>query len=445
MIEGQNVEWKRIWKDEYLAWVCGFANANGGIIEVGRQDNSEIIGVKNYSRLLEDIPNKIKMHLGIIAEVTPKKEGLKTYIQIKVNAYSVPISYKGKYYLRSGSTNLQLTDSSLTDFILKKTGRSWENIPVDWATLDNIDLKAIQSFINTSLRIGRLPFLKDTTDVRTILQNLRLLTSQGKLTKAALIIFGRDPRLIDMSAFLKIGRFGHSESDLISQDQIESNAFELADKVIEILDVKYLVRHISYEGLSRIETPEYPFDAIRELLFNAIMHRQYGTAPITIRLYEDRFEIWNEGLLPYGWTGETLKQKHDSMPRNKIFADVFYKGGHVEAWGRGFTKVIEECKKYGIPEPVIEERSGGVSVTIFNKEKAGVLNNNNSVDSLKELNTNQMEIVSFIEKHGYITSKTHSELIGVSERTSRRQLNELVELGIIDKIGRTKDRKYVIK
>lgn len=439
MIEGQNIEWKRIWKDEYLAWICGLANANGGVIEVGREDDGTVIGIKNLSRLLEDIPNKIKTHLGIISEVTPITEDGKSYIRIKVDAYSVPISYKGKYYLRSGSTNLQLTDSSLTDFLLRKTGRSWEELPVDWATLDDIDPNAIQTFIKTSLRIGRLPFLEETTDIRTILQNLRLISSEGKLTKSALILFGKDPRRVDMSAYLKIGRFGNTESELLSQEHIESNAFELADKTIDILDVKYLIRDISYEGLSRVETPEYPFEAIRELLFNAIMHRQYGTAPITIRLYRDRLEIWNEGLLPLGWTTDTLKHKHDSMPRNKLFADVFYKGGHVEAWGRGFIKVMEKCKEHELPEPVIEERSGGVSITIFKK----IINENSILNSLSDLSKSQNDVVSYIEKHGFITSKIHSELIGVSERTSRRQLNELVEKGIIDKSGSTKDRKYI--
>jgi ATP-dependent DNA helicase RecG len=442
MIEGQNIEWKQIWKDEYLAWVCGLANANGGILEIGKSDDGIVIGLKNLSRLLEDIPNKIKTHLGIIAKVSAiAKEDL-TFIKIVVDPYNVPISYKGKYFLRSGSTNLQLAGSSLTDFLLKKTGRSWEDLPIDGASIEDIDPKAIQTFIKTSLRIGRLPFLDKTTDAETILKNLRLINHDGKLSKAALIIFGKDPRRVDMSAFLKIGRFGNTESELLSQEHIESNAFELADKAIEILDVKYLIRHISYDGLSRVETPEYPFDAIRELLFNAIMHRQYGTAPITIRLYKDRLEIWNEGLLPSGWTGETLKQKHDSMPRNKLFADVFYKGGHVEAWGRGFAKVLEECKKYGIPEPIIEERSGGVSVTIFKKN----WNESNKLISELDigLNGRQEKAIDYLWKNIEITTSTYVQINNTSRRSAIRDLNDLLTKEVIEKIGGGNNVKYVL-
>lgn len=146
---------------------------------------------------------------------------------------------------------------------------------------------------------------------------------------------------------------------MLSQDVIESNAFELADKTLEVLNIKYIVRNISYDGLQRIETPEYPFEALREVLFNSIVHRSYDITPIIIRIYEDRITVWNIGGLPEQLSLADLKKEHSSYPRNKLLANAFYKGGHIESWGRGTLKIIEECKKHGLIEPVIQEQGGG--------------------------------------------------------------------------------------
>lgn len=118
--ESQNVECKEIWKDEYLKWICGFANASGGYIYIGIEDETKnIVGVKNSKRLLEDIPNKIITHLGIIADVNLKHESGLDYIEIYVKPYNVPISYKGIYHYRSGSTKQELKNTALQDFLLK--------------------------------------------------------------------------------------------------------------------------------------------------------------------------------------------------------------------------------------------------------------------------------------------------------------------------------------
>ena len=123
MQERQNIEWKEIWKDEYLKWICGFANANGGKIFIEKNDKGEIVGLKNSNKLLEDIPNKIQNHLGIICDVLLHKENGMQYIEIVVKPHEVPISYKGKYHYRSGSTKQELKGASLNEFLLKKSAR----------------------------------------------------------------------------------------------------------------------------------------------------------------------------------------------------------------------------------------------------------------------------------------------------------------------------------
>lgn len=118
--ESQNIECKEIWKDEYLKWICGFANANGGYVFIGVEDGSlEIKGVDNSKRLLEDIPNKIVTNLGIVADVNLKQADGSDYIEIFVKPSNIPISHKGTYHYRSGSTKQELRGTALQNFLLK--------------------------------------------------------------------------------------------------------------------------------------------------------------------------------------------------------------------------------------------------------------------------------------------------------------------------------------
>jgi ATP-dependent DNA helicase RecG len=437
--EKQNIEWKESWRDDYLKTVCAFANTEGGKLIVGKDDDGLIVGLDNARKLLEDLPNKIKDLLGLVCEVNLKEDDEKEYIEIAVEHYSVPISYRGKYYVRSGSTTQLLSGTSLNDFLLKKTGLDWDEVIEPRSTLDDIDPSAIDAFREEAMKAGRLPFIEKETSTEKILRNLRLLNEDGQLKRAAVLLFGKDPRKYFMSAFLKIGKFGESSSDLLAQDTIESNAFELADRAMEVLDAKYFLKSISYDGLHRIETPDYPYAAIREVLLNAIVHRLYETSAISVKVYEDRLVIWNIGELPSQLSLKDLKEDHDSYPRNHLLAEVFYKGGYIESWGRGTIKVLEECEKHGLPEPLIEERGGGVSVTFFKELSLEAL-----VAGVS-LNERQETAIVHIDRHGFITNSTYQELTDTSRRTALRDLDDLVENRVIIKEGEGKGTRYRLR
>ncbi len=129
-MENQNTEWKESWRDEYLKWICGFANAQGGRLEIGRDDKGIVVGLHDAERLLEELPNKIRTTMGIVADVNLCREDSMEYIAIDVMAHPNAISYRGKYYLRSGSTNQELTGFALDELILRKYGRTWDSTPV---------------------------------------------------------------------------------------------------------------------------------------------------------------------------------------------------------------------------------------------------------------------------------------------------------------------------
>ena len=421
MPESQNIEWKQSWRDEYLKWICGFANANGGTIFIGKDNRGEVVGLDKFQKLMEDIPSKITNHLGIVSDVNLHEKDGKRYIEIITYPYDVPISYHGAYHYRSGSTKQELTGAALNEFLLRKAGKTWDDVIEPSATWEDIDEGAIEAFKKAAIKSNRLPGVMDD-NTEELLTNLRLYKN-GQFKRAALLLFGKDPKTFFPTAYLKIGKFGKDDADLQFQDVIECNAFEMADKTIEILERKYLTRPISYEGLHRVENAEYPFEAVREVLLNAIIHRRYASTPIQVSLYDDRLMVWNEGKLPEELTVEMLKTKHPSLLRNPILAETCFKGGLIEAWGRGTLRVINECIKFGLPEPGISTIGGGLAFIIY-KEKP------KDVDQFG-LNERQSRAIAFLRKNHRITNKEYQDLNQVSRKTATRDLSELVEKGIL--------------
>lgn len=156
MAEDQNIEYKESWHDEYLKWICGFANAQGGTIYIGIDDAGNVIGVKNVKKLLEDIPNKIQTYLGVVADVNMLTKCELSYLEIRVKPSSFPVSYHGEYHYRSGSTKQQLNGIALSEFIMRKTGVRWEDVTVDDISVDDLDDESFKIFRREALRSRRM-------------------------------------------------------------------------------------------------------------------------------------------------------------------------------------------------------------------------------------------------------------------------------------------------
>ena len=358
MTENQNIEYKESWRDEYLKWICGFANAQGGSIYIGIDDDQKVVGVNNSHRLLEDIPNKIVTTLGIVCDVNLLEREGKDVIEIVVEPSNMPIAYKGEYHIRSGATKQQLRGVALQQFILKKMGLSWDDVTMDNVSIDDIDRDAIDYFIREGIEHNRLSQSTKGSSTETILQNLRLLTTDGKLKSAAILLFGKCPQRHFTGIEFRIGRFVRDEGDLLIQDSIEGNLIQMADKVVETLKSKYLISPIHYEGMVRVEPLEIPEKGLREILYNAICHKDYTGVHIQMKVYNDRVTLWNQGELPAGFDMNVLLREHASRPRNKNIADAFFKAGFIEAWGRGMKIIKDSFAAANMPMPTIENRDG---------------------------------------------------------------------------------------
>jgi ATP-dependent DNA helicase RecG len=182
------------------------------------------------------------------------------------------------------------------------------------------------------------------------------------LKRAALLLFHPDPERFVAGAFIKIGRF-QTNSDLLHHDEIHGDLFAQVDKIMDLLLTKYLAATIRYEGLQRVETYPVPEEALREALLNAVAHKDYSShVPIQISVYDDRILFWNNGELPPGWTVETLTRKHSSQPFNPDVANVFFRAGMIESWGRGIERIIAACKAAGVPVPLLRYEGAGLWV-----------------------------------------------------------------------------------
>lgn len=177
-----------------------------------------------------------------------------------------------------------------------------------------------------------------------LLESLQLYREDEKMIKrAAVLLFHPKPEKYVTGAFIKIGYF-ENEADLMYQDEAHGNLFEQIEKTMDLLFSKYIKVLISFEGISRVETYEYPKEAIREALLNAVAHKDYsGGAPIQIKVFKDRIMIWNDGQLPDNWTVSNLLKKHASKPYNPDIANTLFRSGYIESWGRGIEKMMNYC------------------------------------------------------------------------------------------------------
>jgi len=436
MSESQNIEWKRSWRDEYLKWICGFANATGGKIFIGKDDEGNLVEVKNIQKLLEEIPNKARNLLGVIIDVNLHSKRNIEYLEIIIESYPFPVNYKGKYYYRSGSTNQELTGSALDKFMLRKKGKKWDAVPIPNVSIDQLDDKAFNFFRKLALKSGRVQegILNDTNE--HIIYSLQLNENQF-LKRAAILLFHNKPEIFVTGSYVKIGYF-KSDSELIFQDEIHGNLFIQAEKTIEILFTKYIKANISYKGIQRIETFDYPKEAIREAILNAISHKDYSSgAPIQISVYKDKIMIWNNGELPVDWTIDDLKSKHASIPYNPEIANAFFRIGYIESWGRGIKKIIEKCKEAGIPDVTFKYKPSDFWIT-FKKDIY-------FEDYLNQLNLNKRQVKALIhwKKEGVITNSQYKDKFDISDRTALRDLFELTERGILKKVGEKRTVKYL--
>ncbi len=246
--ESESVEFKLIWKDDYLKQICGFANGNGGKLYIGINDNGVCIGVENTKRLLEELPNKILTLVGLIIPIEAIKIDSITILCLTVLSADQPVSFRGKFYIRSGTITQELNGSLLQNFLLKRTNITWDEFGEENATLNDIDEQTVRKFVQLAIASNRMHPAALKYSVKELFNTLHLFDNHGRIKRCALLAFALDPMKFFPSFSVKIGRFT-SDTNIIFQDVLEKNLFSIAEDGIDVLKSKYLKTAISYNGI----------------------------------------------------------------------------------------------------------------------------------------------------------------------------------------------------
>ena len=325
------------------------------------------------------------------------------------------------------------------DSAIEKSGAAWDKQFTD-ANLDEIDPAVVQRFLR--LAQGRLPEAHENEPLESVLRKLDLLVD-GRLRRGALLLFGRRPQKDFHAAYVRMGRF-KTDTIIVDDKFIEGNLFDQLDQVMQhfrqYLQVRLVVNSQIREGQSMLESLQrqdiwdYPLDALREAVINALIHRDYfdATGNISIRVYDDQVYIWNPGeLLPGMTVDDLLRHPHDSRPRNPLLARVFYYAGWIEHWGSGVTRILDLCQRQGLPAPQFQSANGRFEVAFFKS-----LYTVNRV-LLAELDERQAKTIQWVLEHGRISNAEYQNLFQVSQRTASRELSILVKQDLLEKVGRT--------
>lgn len=533
MPESDTSEWKWSWRDEYMKWLSAFAWTNGGTLYIGVSDDGYVVGLRDYRKLLEDLPNKFrdKLHISpsvslcyssyrgknirypgkvpeqiaskdinryICGDYIPRNkqeqaklekmksanpvyidtDGRYYYIKIYVNHYPNLVTYEGVQYTRSGSTLQRLEGPDLERAVMQTSGKKWDSFETEF-TMDDLNRNALDAFRKKAVNNSRLSQNAANVSDITLIKNLNLLTPEHRLKRAAVAMFG-NPETVAVGAYIKIAYFApagthgmNSANEIIYHDDIHGPLVTQADKAIEVLYAKYFKALISYKGLQRTETYMIPEDVIREVLLNAIMHKNYASGnPIQVRVYDDHISVMNEGFWPFDVlpVKDAYKPDHESYQYNPLLADLFYKTGEVESWGQGFGKISNACQKYDCPLPEITATDRSVKLTCngckeymqllketynsqqpsdvhLSAEHAKAFSRMEEVLSLHLTESEKkrlLPLINYFKVNDFINSTEAADILGKSVATAARYLKRLIELGVINKKGGSKNTVYYL-
>jgi ATP-dependent DNA helicase RecG len=353
--------------------LCAFLNGRGGTVLFGVGDSGRIVGqhCSDASRreLAEALRRIEPSAQATIDEVPLPGDGDKRVIAVRVppGQGMRPFFHDWRAFERIASSTGRMPQPVLEGLLLERSHpiQRWETQKAVGITAADLDQEELLRTLRVGVQAGRLPEAA-LSDPANTLERLQLLRD-GAITLAAQVLFARGVVVLPQCQ-LRLARFrGTDKREFLDQRQLNGHAFQLLEEAI-----LFCQRHLSTaariprDRLEREEQLAIPLPALREALVNALCHRDYSQqgAAISLAIFEDRLELWSEGGLPFGLEPAALKREHASRPRNLLIADVFFRRGLIERWGRGTQVIVEECERAGCSEPSYRV-SGGCFVVTF--------------------------------------------------------------------------------
>jgi len=421
--------------------LCAFLNGKGGTVFIGIGNDHKVIGQVVNDKTKLDISNtlkKLEPTANIEIEYIDVEKGRQVItMTAHPDGHCVPYSFSGCAYERQQADTHTMSQTRYQQLLLTRniSPVSWESLPADDFNIDGLDHNEIIDTVKDGIQKYQLNPSFDGKSIEYILTKFNLL-QDDKLIQAAPVLFGTNLGHGYIQCIIRMARFkGLEKGTFIDKKHVIGNAFTLLREAENFISRNTAVAVRIVEGqMQRVEEQEYPFKAVREALINALCHRDYSSpgGSITLVIYDDRLELINTGLLPKGITIDQLKEVHSSHPRNPYITDVFNKRGLIEAMGMGTQQIINICAQEGMKEPEFFEQTGTFGVRLWSRSYSPA----RLTSEEPEVTDRQKKILSLLEAG----TKAPNELLNVldediTDRTLRRDLQTLKEMGYIDAEG----------
>ncbi|KJS20672.1 MAG: ATPase AAA [Clostridiaceae bacterium BRH_c20a] len=426
LYESETVELKEIYTPDLKKEIVAFANTNGGTIYIGVRDNGEIVGLDNSDIVMQQISNSlrdgIRPDVSMFTNIELLHEDNKYFVKLTVSQGTKKpyyLSDKGLkptgVYVRSGTTSAPASEDAIRMLIKLTDGDSFES-----------NRSLIQELTFTSLSKEMERRNLEFSEVQ--MKNLGILTSDDIYTNMGLLVSDQCKHSIKFAVF-------QGSDKLVFKDRKEltGSLFAQLTYAYKTIDFYNGTKATFYE-LLRTDERDYPEDAVREALLNAIVHRDYSFSGSTIiNIYSDRLEIISLGGLVSGLSLEAA-MLGASQPRNEKLASLFYRMKLIEAYGTGISKIIS-CYK-GLPvQPKFENVEGAFRVVLPNTHAQEL-----SVEDEKYL-----PILRLFEKQKEINRSDVEEALGIGTTHAINMLKEMLEKELIKKVGSGRLTRYVMK
>ncbi len=295
--ETEKIEFKESFGREAIETVCAFANTKGGTLLIGVKDKGNVAGVHNCQHAMKEWANQIDHGTGVQPSIEKAKANGKDVVIIRIGENRIkPVMFRGRAYKRVGSTTRQMGADELTRVILDSVGATWDELPEPRASIADIDPVKLRKFIVLANEVGRRPIPKSIS-ARKLLEKLDLVR-KNKFTRAAILLFGKQPQSFYRQAAIKAGRF-KTDTLIVDDREIEGTLLDQVEESMKYFRERLQTRFETTGKPQRDIIWEYPLGALREATINAICHRDYmDNGQTQIRIYDDRLLIWNPGNLP---------------------------------------------------------------------------------------------------------------------------------------------------
>ncbi len=364
--ENSKVEFKSTFNQEVVESVCAFANKHGGTIFIGLKSADRILGLQLGSKSLQQWLNEIKGKTEPvqIPDIESFEYKGRTLVAVTIHESAIkPVAVQGRCFKRHENSNHIMSPTEISDCMLQTQNSSWDYVLDESSTMDDISLDKVERSIE---RINRRGY-HISPDAKEFLLKNRLLRN-GKLAFAAEMLFAKDWH---MNTAIQMGFF---QSPTIIKDRDEAHC-DLVNQVDQVFD--FVKKHINcavvISGKPENDLVwDYPLDALRELILNMIVHRDYRSpSESCVKVFADHIEFFNPGKLPDDISINDLLSKHYlSTLRNKAIANHFHQLGEIEKYGSGITRVIKLFHEAGLEAPKFEVSGTGVKVTVWAKKVA---------------------------------------------------------------------------